>query len=136
MSARILEVQNCELNNTLPSIPTKPSTPCKVCPKWKLFPENYGLDPANELAVEIYRMCREPQRVGTFAGAFLLRTVTVNGVLTMLDEFDDAFATSIDRRQTLIKVMAIDRVATEVQGGREEAMRAVQEAVQKSKQMK
>lgn len=107
--------------------PPKPaSTPCHVCPKHKLFPSNWGLNPANELAVEIYRHCEEEQRVGTFEGAALVRTITVSGLKLMLDEYEPFFAHWLDRHNTMKKVLAIDRVATQKRFDEEERVRAAQ----------
>ena len=109
-------------------------TPCRQCPKWQLFPSNFGLHPANELAVEIYACCRHEQRVGTFAGAPLLRTLTPEGVCKVLDEFERAgrLPTWLRRHNAFAKVMIIDEVATEVLGAREERMRAAREAQSKA----
>lgn len=92
-----------------------------------------GLDPRNDLAVTLYRYSREEIRVGTFAGAPLLRTLTPKGVTSMLDEFDDEFASPLERKQTLVKIMAIDAVATELTGKKEEQIRKAAESAAASK---
>ena len=91
-----------------------------------------GLDPRNQLAVELYRYAQDDQRVGLFGAAPLMRTVTVSGVIAILDEFENYFPTWLARQNTLAKIMLIDRVATEMRGEEEEKKRSAKAAADKA----
>lgn len=102
------------------------ATPCRQCPKFKLYDKwatERGLHPGNEMAVTLYRMCQEDQRVGLFDGAPLTRTLTIDGMCKMLDEFDEHFADSLDRQNCLQKMLLIDQIATEQRAAAEERIR-------------
>lgn len=118
--------------------PQKAKTPCDRCPRMALWPDwkpgqTRGLDPRNQLAVELYQYCQEDQRVGMFGGAPLLRTVTVEGVIAILDEFSDYLPTKMARQNMLAKIMLIDRVATDVRSKDEETKREARQAAEDAK---
>jgi len=105
-------------------------TPCGTCEKFNLlqpdplsFVHHRGLMPANELAVQLYELASEDVRVGTMDGAYLLRTLRVGDVVKLLDEYDDYFCDDLARRETLEKVLLIDRVFTDTRSEAEEARR-------------
>lgn len=109
------------------------STPCTKCPKWQLCPDNYGLDPRNELAVSLYRLGAEDQRVGTFAGAPLMRTISVAAIGRVMDEFHDHFDTPQARQLMLKKLRVLDQVATETRGEIEDKERRDRAAASNNK---
>ena len=101
----------------------KVSTPCRQCPKHALYPDNFGLHPANEFAVFLYRQARQDRRVGVFDGAPLLRTVTPESVGRVFEIYGGYFANWLHRQRTWEKVMVIDEVATSVRAAAEEVER-------------
>lgn len=103
-------------------------TPCRRCPKFKLYPENYGLHPANDLAVDLYYKAAGDVRVGTMDGAHLLRTLSIQDVQVVLDEFDDEFPTDLHRQNVFEKILLIDHVARSVRAKDEEQQRKSQRA--------
>jgi Ca2+/Na+ antiporter len=77
------------------------------------------LDPRNDKAVEIYRLAREEIRIPTLVGAPLLRTLTPVGVAAVMSMYE--FESDEDRRNTLIKVMNIGEIETQIMRSRENA---------------
>lgn len=106
--------------------------PCHRCPKHKLDPDHFGLDPRNQLSVKLYLMAAAEQRVGTMAGAFLLRTLNVSDAIAVLDEYREQFPTWLHRQRTLESMLALDRVATRVISEKEELERKRAEEKAKS----
>jgi hypothetical protein len=100
-------------------------TPCAKCPKSKLLddPRRFGLLPENELIVHLYRMASSDQRVGTMAGAFLIRSLSLQDAITIVDQYQDRFPTYLQRRHATELLMMLDRVATEVRSKAEESER-------------
>ena len=107
--------------------------PCQKCPKWKLYPDNWGLDPRNELSVHLYRMASADHRVGTMSGAFLLRTTSIEDVRGVLDEYDRCFPTWLHRQRAFEAIMGINRVATQLRAEDEEVERKRAEEAAKAK---
>jgi hypothetical protein len=121
----------------LPVLAPTASTPCDVCPKMALWPmwepgQQRGLDPANNLAVQLYYYAREDQRVGVFDSAPLMRTVTVPGIRAVLDEFEIYMPTWLHRQNMFTKILMIDQVATDVRFEQEERQRKAREMAAKA----
>lgn len=81
------------------------------------------MHPANELAVRLYRIASEDQRIGLFGAAPLMRTLSIVAVRAILEEYDRHFVHWLDRQNHLEKIMLMDQVACEVRGKAEEAQR-------------
>ena len=125
--------------------PVPVRTPCDICPKNRLWPDDgskplpgstRGLHPDNELAVRLYYYARDVQRVGTFDGAPLMRTITLPGVQVILDEFAEYMPTWMARQNMLTKILILDEVATDVlfkdEESKREARRRADEAKRKN----
>lgn len=97
--------------------------PCTECPKFRLFRnlDQPGLDPRNALAVRVYQLAARDIRAGD--SAVLTGTISIPDVIALLDEFSEHLPTSLARQETLELVKLLDRVAVEVRGPAEAALR-------------
>jgi hypothetical protein len=68
-------------------------------------------------------MASSDQRVGTMAGAFLIRSLSLQDAITIVDQYQDRFPTYLQRRHATELLMMLDRVATEVRSKAEESER-------------
>lgn len=124
-----------ELGGELPATMEPPpvATPCRRCPKHALYPDNYGLHPNNELAVQIYRDVAEDQRIGTFTGAPLVRTLKPGTAIDAMEMlWSEYLPTEQSRREMMRKLLILDEVATDTRSDIEERNAATRRAAAKN----
>lgn len=96
--------------------------PCTTrCPKYKLYPANWGLHPANTLAVHLYYMAARDQRVGM--DAVLVGTLTPSDAMAVLDLYADHFPALFHRQRCFELMTVLDHVATKTRAEIEDRKR-------------
>lgn len=111
---------NCESCTKSHKLLNKP-TPCEKCPKWALYPGNYGIHPRNTLAVQLYNLASRDVRVGM--DGVLIGTLAPVDAKSVIDLYCEHLPTTRSRQQTYELMVILDRVVTEKRSDKERILR-------------
>jgi hypothetical protein len=114
---------NCAACRSAYALTKAKEPPCAdKCPKFALFPDNpnpnqYGLDPKNAFAAEMYNLAARDQRVGM--DAVLIGTLTASDARDTIDLYENHLPSPLSRQQTFEKMRVLDHAVTRARGDAE-----------------